>query len=157
MSSWSACSRLSVDKLKWDFFQVVAVSIQLYGCTTWTLTKCMEKNLNWNYTRMLCAVLNKSWKQHPTKQQLYRHLPPISKIIQVRLIWYVGHCWRSKDKFISVILLWTTTYGHANVGQPARNYNCFVWTLHVVLRTYWEWWMVGTDGEGLDHAPYCKY
>ena len=28
---------------------------------------------------MLHAVLNKSWKQHPTKQQLYSHLPPISQ------------------------------------------------------------------------------
>ena len=24
---------------------------------------------------MLCVDLNTSWKQHPTKQQLYRHLP----------------------------------------------------------------------------------
>ena len=38
----------------------------------------MEKSLGGNYTRILCAVLNKSWKQHPIKQQLYGHLPPIS-------------------------------------------------------------------------------
>ena len=40
------------------------------------LTKQMEKKLGGNYTRMLWAVLNKSWRQHPTKQQLYGHLPP---------------------------------------------------------------------------------
>ena len=28
----------------------------------------------------MLAILNKSWKQHPTKQQLYRYLPTISKI-----------------------------------------------------------------------------
>ena len=28
-----------------------------------------------------CIALNKSWKQHPTKQQLDSHLPPISQII----------------------------------------------------------------------------
>ena len=28
--------------------------------------------------RMLCAILNKSRKQQPTKQQLDGHLPPIS-------------------------------------------------------------------------------
>ena len=27
--------------------------------------------------RMLCAVLNKSWKRNPTEQQLYGHIPPI--------------------------------------------------------------------------------
>ena len=31
---------------------------------------------------MLCTVLNKSWKQHSTKQHLYGHLPPISQTIQ---------------------------------------------------------------------------
>ena len=35
-------------------------------CTTWTLTKCLEKN--GNYTRILHAVLKKSWKQELTKQ-----------------------------------------------------------------------------------------
>ena len=30
-------------------------------CTTWTLTKRMEKKLDVNYTRMLRAILNKSW------------------------------------------------------------------------------------------------
>ena len=43
----------------------------------------MEKKLDGNYTRMLRAILNKSWKQHPTKQQLYGHLPPITKILKL--------------------------------------------------------------------------
>ena len=55
-----------------------------YGCTTWTLTKRLEKKLDGNYTRMLRAILNKSWRQHPTRHQLYGHLPPITKTIQVR-------------------------------------------------------------------------
>ena len=33
---------------------------ELYGCTTWTLTKHLEKKLDGNYARMLHAVLNKS-------------------------------------------------------------------------------------------------
>ena len=33
---------------------------------------------------MLQAILNKSWRQHPTRHQLYGHLPPITKTIQVR-------------------------------------------------------------------------
>ena len=57
------------------FFQAAVVSILLYGCTTWTLTKRLEKKLDRNYTRMLRAVLNKSWRQHPTRHQLYGHLP----------------------------------------------------------------------------------
>ncbi len=45
----------------------------------------------------LQAILNKSWKQHPTKQQIYGHLPPISQTIQVRRTRHAEHCWRSKD------------------------------------------------------------
>ena len=41
--------------------------------TTWTLTRRMEKKGDGNCTRMLQAILNKSWRQHPTKQQLYGH------------------------------------------------------------------------------------
>ena len=88
--AWTAINRLSIiwksdltDKMKRSFFQAAVTSILLYGCTTWTLTKRPEKKLDGNYTRMLCAILNKSWRQHPTRHQLYGHLPSITKTIQV--------------------------------------------------------------------------
>ena len=79
-------------KMKRSFFQAAVVSILLYGCTTWTLTKRLEKKIDGNYTRMLQAILNKSWRQHPTRYQLYGHPPPITKTIQVRRTRHVGHC-----------------------------------------------------------------
>ena len=63
-----------------------------------------------------------SWRQHPTRHQLYGHLPPVSKTIQVRRTRYAGHCWRSKDELISNVLLWTPAYGQAKVGGPAWTY-----------------------------------
>ena len=98
------------------------MSILLYGCTTWTLTKRLEKKLDGNYTRMLRAILNKSWRQHPTRQQLYGHRPLITKTIQARRTRHAGHCWRSKDEFISDVPLWTPAYGQAKAGRPARTY-----------------------------------
>ena len=98
------------------------MTILLYGCTTWMLTKWVEKRLDGNYTRMLRAILNRSWRQLPTKQQLYSHLPPIMKTIQIRRTRHVGHCWRSRDKLISDILLWTPSHDGAKVGRPARTY-----------------------------------
>ena len=91
-------------------------------CTTWMLTKCMEKRLDSNYTRMLWAILSKSWRQHPTKQQLYSHLPPIMKTIRVRWTRHAGHSWRCKEKLISDILLWTPSHGQAKAGWTARTY-----------------------------------
>ena len=108
--------------MKRSFFQAAVTSILLYGCTTWTLTKRLEKKLDGNYTRMLRAILNKSWRQHPTRHQLYGHLPPITKTIQVRRTRHAGHCWRSRDELISDVLLWTPTHGRAKAGRPARTY-----------------------------------
>ena len=82
-------------------------NILLYGWTTWTLTKYMKKKLDGNYTRTLRAILNKFWRQHPTKQQLYGHQPPITRTIQVRRTIHAGHCWRSRDGSINDILLRT--------------------------------------------------
>ena len=89
---------------------------------TWTLTKWLEKKLDGNYIRMLRAILNKSWKQQPTKHQLYGHLPPITKTIQARRTRHAGHCWRSRDELISDVLLWTPAYSQAKAGRPARTY-----------------------------------
>ena len=71
---------------------------------------------------MLHAILNKSWLQHPTRHQLYSHLPPITKTIQVRRTRHAGHCWRSRDELIRDVLLWTPTHGRAKAGRPARTY-----------------------------------
>ena len=66
------------------------------------------------------SCIKKSWKQHPTKQQLYGYRPPISKTIQVRRICWTllqksgrTHKWRSP---------WTSSHGLASVGWPARTY-----------------------------------
>ena len=127
-NAWTAINRLSViwmsdltDEIKCSFFQAVVVSILLYSCTTWTLTKHMEKKFDGNYTRMLRVILNKSWRQHPTKQQLYDHLPP-TKTIKVRRTRQVGDCWRSKDEVISDVLLWTPSHGRTKAGRSVRIY-----------------------------------
>ena len=108
--------------MKRSFFQAAVVSILLYGCTTWMLTKRLEKKLDSNYTRMSRAILGKSCQQHHSKHQLYGQLPPITKTIQVRRTRHAGHCWRSRDEFMSDVLLWTPTYGQARAGRPARTY-----------------------------------
>ena len=82
----------------------------------------MEKKLDGNYTRILRAILNKSWRQHLTRHQLYGHLPPITKTIQARPTRHAGHSLRSKDEPISDVLLWTPAYVQTKAGRPARTY-----------------------------------
>ena len=64
----------------------------------------------------VCVCINKSRKQHPTKQELYGHLPPILKIIQITQRRDAAYCWKSKDKFIRDILQWTPLHGCTSVG-----------------------------------------
>ena len=150
--AWTAIDRLSIiwksdltDKMKRSFFQAAVVSILLYGCTTWTLTKRLEKKLDGNYTRMLRAVLNKSWRQHPTRHQLYGHLPLITKTIQVRRARHAGHCWRS-----SFVM---NSYGPPHMAKqkqddrPELTYSSYVRTQDVTQKTCRRRWMIGRSGE----------
>ena len=163
--AWTAINRLSIiwksdltDKMKRSFFQAAVASILLYGCTTWTLTKRLEKKLGCNYTRMLRAILNKSWRKHPTRYQLYGHLPPITKTIQVRRTRHAGHCWGSRDELISDVLLWTPTHGHAKAGRPARTYIQQLWCserdgVQKTGRRRWTMGKIGERGSGISVLP----
>ena len=90
--------------------------------------------------------LNKSWKQHPTKLQMYSYLPPISQIIKVRCTRHAGYCCRSKDKLVSEVLLWTLTHGHTCVDWPAKIYihqlyadiGCQVKGIFAINITWWS-------------------
>ena len=124
------------------------MSILLYGCTTWTLTKRMEKKLHGNYTRMLRAILYKSWRQHPTKQQLYGHLPAIMKTIKVRRTRHAGHCWRSRDELIRGVLLWTIHMEMQRQDDQLEPTYCSSVPIHdVTLTTCRKQWTIGRSDE----------
>ena len=127
--------------MKWNefFFQAAPVSILLYGCTTWTLTKRPEKKLDSHYTRMLRTILNKSWRQHLTKQHLYGHLQPITKTIHVRRTRNAGLYWKSKA---------TYSCGPLHMDEQIEPiYHSSVPIQYVDLKTYRERWTTKTCGE----------
>ena len=79
--AWSACHKMQKiwksslpKKIKIRLFTATVESILLYGCSTWTLTKAMEKSLDRTYTRMLGMALNVSWKEHMTNIDLYGNI-----------------------------------------------------------------------------------
>ena len=106
---------------------------------------------------MLWAILNKSWRQRPTIHQLYGHLPPITKTIQVRRSRHARHCWRSKDELISDVLLWTPHMAKEKQDdQLELTYSSYMRTQDVTMKTcqwrerfrdicaggttWWWWW-----------------
>ena len=115
----------------------------------------MEKKLDGNYTRMLWVILNKSWRQHPTKQQLYSHLPPITKTIQVKRTRHTGYCWRSRDELWHAPvnpLTCMCSCGLPHMDEQRQDvqlgptYNSSVPMQDVALKTYRKWWMIERGG-----------
>ena len=90
--------------------------------------KCLEKKWNGNCIRMVLAVLNRSWKQHPRKQHMYSHFVSISLTIYVRWARHPGHCWKSDELMISSYI-WTHLCWLANKNlQPSVQFRH--WMLH---------------------------
>ena len=101
------------------------------GCSCISTTVCLhnlnskrlkKKKLDGNYIRILHTVLNESWKQHPTKQQLYGHLAPISQTIQIRRERHTEHCYENKDEFTNDVLLWVRMHEYRSIGLTAKTY-----------------------------------
>ena len=80
--------------------------VLIYGSVSWTpIKKYLKKILNGNYTRMLRAILNRYWKDHPNNKEIYGNIPDIcTSIIQQRLR-FSGNCWRSKLELASDVII----------------------------------------------------
>ena len=127
--AWSALSKMEKiwksdlkKELKISLFRATVESILLYGSSSWTMTKDMEKRLDGTYTRLLRVVLNVSWKDHLTNKELYGKIPKISDIIRERRTKFSGHCFRSKMEVINQLILWEPKQGKRKIGRPRKTY-----------------------------------
>ena len=104
-------------------FQVVVVSILLYGCTTWTLTKRIEKKAWWQFHKDATSYMKKNPGSNiPKNSSCTVTYHPSQKQSKFRRTRHAEYCWRSKDELISDVLLWTPSQGRASVGRLARTY-----------------------------------
>ncbi|CAH1264235.1 UBR2 [Branchiostoma lanceolatum] len=90
---------------------------QVVNHSAWTLTKKLENKLDGTYTRMLRAVLNKSWKQHPTKAELYGTLPSLSSTIRER-----RRSTSLRSKPLKVEVMHTSVCAHQAFAQKVLNW-----------------------------------
>ena len=96
--------------------RIIHTYIYIYIYTRWTPIKRIKNKLDGNCIRILRSISNNFWKWHPTKQQLFSNLLPISKTIQIIRTRHTEHCLRSNDELVRDILLWIPSYEHASVG-----------------------------------------
>ena len=112
--AWHYCALYSTSSSK-TFTSFVHFHTLLINRTIYVHFIC------WSF-RTCSILLTAFWRQHPTKQQLYGHLPPIMKTIKIRWTRHAGHCWGSRDKLTSDVLLWTPSHDQAKAGRLAQTY-----------------------------------
>ena len=127
--AWSAMSKMEViwksnleRKLKINFFRATVETVLLYGCTTWTLTKALERKLDGTYTRLLRTALNIKWQTHTTNAVLYGNLPQITTTIKKRRLKFAGHCFRSEEEVVQTLIMWEPRHGKRHRGRPAKTF-----------------------------------
>ena len=150
--AWKAIKMLSVIwktdltvTMKRSFFQAAVMLILLYGCTKWTLTKRMEKKLDSNYTRMLRAILNRSWKQNPIISSCTATYHPSWKLFKLD----EPDMQDTAGEVKSDVFQWSPFHGWAKAGQPTRTYiqqvcvdmGCDLEDLPEVIDDREGWWV----------------
>ena len=102
----------------------------------------LHKNATCNLEQVLAATPYKTPTVRPPA-------PPITKTTQVRRTRHAGHCWRSRDKLIRDVLLWTPTHGRAKQDdQHEHIFSSYVRIRDVVLKTYLGRWTIGEEWQG---------
>ena len=156
--AWTAIDRLSIiwksdltDKMKRSFLQAAVVSILLYGCTTWTLTKRLEKKLDGNSTRMLLAIFNKSWRQHPHKTPTNRPPAPPPPSRELSKLDEPDMQDTAREAGTSLLVMYS--YGSPHMAEQKQDdqlehtYISYVMIRDVALRTWQRRWTMGKNGE----------
>ena len=129
--AWTAIDKLSV-KCKSDQSDEIKHSF------------LFPSNCRINCTRKIGAVLNKSWSQYPSKQQLYGHLLSLSKIIEIRRATHVGNCKKQGQAMYTCGSF--NTDGQMTSDQLEPIYNSSVQTQDVSWKSCRGWWTIGTSG-----------
>ena len=134
--------------MKRSFFLSAVVSILLYGCTTWTLSKQLEKKLDGNYTRMLRAILNKSSGNTPQGTNYTATYVPSRKLYKLDepdTQDTAGEARTSSSVMYS--------YGRPHMAKQKQDdqlqhkYSSYVRIRDIALKTCQKRWMIGRSGE----------
>lgn len=70
----------------------------------------------------LRGIQNISWRQHPTKAELYRLIHYISTILREGRMSFTGHSWGADQGTASDLLLRTPSFEASQVGNPTITY-----------------------------------
>ena len=153
--AWTAIDRLSIiwksdltDKMKRSFFQAAVVSILLYGCTTWTLTKRLKKKLDGNHTRMLRANWTSPGGNTPQDTSCTATCLPSRKLYKLDEPDTQGTAGEART---NSSVMYSNGPQHIakqkQDDQLEHTYSSYARIRDVTLKTSQKRWMIGISGE----------
>ncbi|XP_071839518.1 uncharacterized protein [Apostichopus japonicus] len=125
-------------KTKASHFMSLVLSILLYGCETWKLTKGEEKKLDIFQTKCLRRIYKIRWQQHVSSKTVLEMAgaEKISEEVRRRRWKWIGHVVRKDQNDDCAVALGWTPEGRRKRGRPKTTWrrmveaerNCAGWS-----------------------------
>ena len=115
-------------KTKASLFSSLVLSVLLYGCEAWKLTKAEEKRLDIFQTKCLRRIFKIRWQQHTPNSEVLEMAgaEKISDEVRRRRWSWIGHVLRKdRNDNCAVALSWTPE-GLRSRGRPATTWRRMV-------------------------------
>ncbi len=130
--AWGAFNKLSkiwrsgqlTHKIKFKIFKSNVISVLLYGCETWKMTKGDEERLDMFLHKALRRILKIHWPMRITNEEIRQraNIQTISEMVKERRWKWIGHVLRmNRNDTPKVALTWAPE-GRRNVGRPKENW-----------------------------------
>ena len=112
-------------KTKIRIFKSNVVSVLLYGCESWRMTRGDEQKLDVFLHTSLRRILKISWEQHTSNDEVRRSAgvtETLSRTVQRRRWTFIGHILRRDNRNLAKNALTWTPEGKRKRGRPKETY-----------------------------------
>ncbi|KAI8480549.1 hypothetical protein Bbelb_417290 [Branchiostoma belcheri] len=114
---------------KIKLFNVTCVSVFLYGCKTWVLTRDMEDKINSFATSCLRIMLNIKRIDHVSNRELYKatNTQPLIFRVRQRQLRFIGHALRMPvEEPLRSYALYVPPHGRRRPGRQRMSYLTYI-------------------------------
>ncbi|XP_078661521.1 uncharacterized protein LOC144905654 [Branchiostoma floridae x Branchiostoma belcheri] len=117
---------------KIKLFNVTCVSVLLYGCETWVLSRDMEDKINSFATSCFRIMLNIKRTDHVSNNQIYKttNTQPLITRVRQRQLRFIGHALRMPvEEPLRTYALYVPPHGRRRPGRQRANYLTYIQNL----------------------------
>jgi len=111
--------------LKINIFKTAVLSVLLYGCETWVLTKHLEQELDGFGTNCLRFILGIKRIARVRNEAIYEQskMAPVTRLVRARQLRYLGHVLRLNDNEpAKIFALYTPSHSKRKRGRPKQSF-----------------------------------